>query len=110
MSVWREDDVFTLEVVDHLHRVGRGADQVTHGLHFSRRIDVGQHLGAGVLIDEVPKLIGRATVCQRTPRVHVRDDDRFVGVQDLCSFGHEVNTAKGDHVAVRVLRRLRKGE
>ena len=51
-------------------------------------------------VHEVPELVGRAAVGERTARLEVRDHHGPLGIQDLRGLGHEVDAAEGDHVAL----------
>ena len=94
----------------HLHRVGRGADQVAHGLHFSRGVDIGQHFRPGMLAHKLAEGVRGAAIGQGATRVQVGYHHRATGVEDRRGLGHEMHTAKNNHVAIRRLGSPCQGE
>ena len=73
--VGREDQRLALEVTRHLHRVRRRADQIAHRLHLGAAVDVGEHRGARVRVDEGAELVRRAAVGERAAGLQVGHDD-----------------------------------
>ena len=108
--VGREDQRPALEVVGHLDRVGRGADEIAHRLHLGAAVDVGEHRRAGVGGDEGGELVRRAAVGERAAGLQIGHHDLARGVQDLGRLGHEVDAAEGDHVGFHLLGGLRELE
>jgi hypothetical protein len=58
----------------------------------------------GMLRTEGSELLGRAAVLQRTAGVHVGQDHRLLGREDLGRLRHEAHATEGDHVRVGRLR------
>ena len=110
VAIGREDQGLAVEGARHLHRVRRGADQVAHRLHLGAAVDVGQHGGARVGVDEVAEGVGGTAVGQGAAGGQVGNHDGAVGVQDLRRLGHEVDAAEGDHVPVHLRGGARQGQ
>ena len=56
------------------------------------------------------ELVGRAAVLEAAAGVHVGQDHRLLGAQDLRGLGHEANAAERDHVGVGRRRLARQIE
>ena len=110
MAVRGEDHGLPIELPEHLHGIRGGADDVAQRLHLRRAVDVGDHLGTGVLLDESLELIGRAAVGQRAARLEIRHHHLAGRIQDLGGLGHEVDPAEDDHVLLDPGGRLGEGQ
>ncbi len=110
MAIGRENQRLAVEVLRHLHRVRRGADEIAHRLHLGAAVDVREHLRVRVLVLEFLERVGRAAIGERAARAEVGHDHDPVRVQDLRGLGHEVDAAERDHVAVDLRRGLRERE
>ena len=54
----------------------------------------------GMRLHKVGKRLRRATLCQRTKRVEVGHQHRFVGTEDFVRFAHKVYPAHHDDVGI----------
>ena len=101
VAIGNENDFLVRGVFrHHLDGVGRRAADVAHRLDRRRRVDVGDHLRAGVLLFERRQLARGDHVGHWAAGVGVGHEDLFVGREDRGGFGHEMHAAKDDDLSV----------
>ena len=84
-----------------LDDVGRGAADIRFGLDVGGRVHVGDDRHAGVPPPQCSDVVGGDRRGQRASRVHRREEDRAVRVQDLDGFRHEADAADHQHAGAR---------
>src|SRR5579872_7287413 len=67
----------------------RSDNDVAERLHCCRAVDVGKRDMVGVRCPESSELVGRAAVLKAATGVHVRQNYRLLGTEDLGRFSHE---------------------
>ena len=97
-----EDGAVGGGLVDDLHGVAGGADDVAERLHAAGAVDVGDDVVVlvRVRLEEGFELVGGAGLLERAAGVGVGQDDDFARVHDLRGLRHEVDAAEGDDVGV----------
>ena len=97
--VWgKQDRLVSGQLVDQVHRVAAGADQVALGLHRRRTVDVAHHDMVGMGGAKGGKGIGWAGIGQAAARIQVWQQHGFARVEDFGRFGHEMDAAKDDDI------------
>ena len=80
----------------------RRDDDVAERFHRRRAVDVGERDMIGMGSSKGRELVRRTAVLEAATGVHVGQDYRLLGRQDLRRLGHEADAAKGDHLGIRL--------
>ena len=110
VAVRHQDDFLGLEGVDHPHRVGAGTADVAFGLDGGTGVDVGDDRRAGVTGLHLPQAIGGDHVGHGAAGVGTGEQHDLVRGQDGSAFGHEVDPAKDNDLALGAGGLHRKAE
>src|SRR5690348_12510249 len=105
-----EQDVFGVDRVYDLGRVGRCAACVGEGLNVGGAIDVGDHLQIGVKLEEFLLAFGervcRDAIGERASGAHIGQQYHPLGIEDFGRLGHEVYAAEDNYFSVANLAGL----
>ena len=90
--------------IHDFHRVARGAKDIALRLNFNRSVDVADDHMVRIAPFVSPHLFRRAALHQAATGLKIGQNHDSRRVQNLGCFRHEEHAAKGDHVALEILR------
>jgi hypothetical protein len=110
VAVGNENHFIGIEGVDHLDGVGAGAADVAFGLDRRRGVDVGHHRPPGEPGLHLAQALDGDHVGHRAAGVGTGQKDDLLRRQNRRAFGHEMNAAENDHLALGARRFQRQGQ
>ena len=103
--IWsKQDRPVGRQLIDQVHSIAAGADQITLCFHRRGAIDVAHHKVIRMLSAESGEFIGWTVIRQGASRVEVRQNNCFFWTEDFCGFSHEMNAAEHDHIRIGACR------
>ena len=96
----KDDGLIWRNLLNQVHRIGTGADDIAHGFNLCGAIYVRNYQMSRMGGFEFGKLGGGATVGQRAPSREVWQQNELVRIEDFRGFGHEMNPREDDHIGI----------
>jgi len=105
-----EDQSIFWQARNYFYGVRARATDVGHGLHCCTGIHVGNDDSVRVLLATGPHVLRVDRLGERTAGLEIRQQNRFLGIQNRRGLDHEMHATENDDVGIRPRRFARQPE